>query len=684
MRDAVRRFCDKMGMQYIKRILIRLFSLNLIFLFFMSIYRAVFFCYYGKGIDFSGLSLDIAKAFYMGVRYDLAVLSYFNMPVTISFIIVLFSAKSFEKWLSALKYYYTVFIGALFVFLCVDFGFYSYFQNHINILVFGFFEDDTAALISTFYENYNLFLIMLGFAFLFAAVFLLSKRVLKIDNRSLKMPEQLLPKIVLSSLMLVLNFIAARGSLGIFPLGVDNAEVSSDVFINKTSINAVYTFQAALEAKGKEKNFDYIDKTGYKDDIRKAFADFLDADINSVPQLHPERMLDAKTPQNKKIEEVRPNVIFIVMESFGADLIKYNSESFNVLGELKKHFDSDLVFYNFLPGHEGTIGSLEAAITNVGRRPMSRYLSQSRYAYEKYKFSGPAPYKRNGYETIFIYGGNTGWRNVGSFMPNLGFDKVIGEGAMDKRYPRNQWGVYDEYLFDFIYQTLDSGGKRKFIYVMTTSNHPPYSLPDDYKTLPLSVSAELEKKITGKELAAKRFATYQYSNEMLGRFITKIKNSQYGQNTIIAVTGDHNFWNVFTYSRENVFDSLSVPFYLYIPQKLKPENADTSVFGSHMDIMPTLYHCSLSESAYTAMGKNLLDPSSASNIAYTDAGLAADKNFVIVYNFKNKEVSHYIWNKDNPGQVKKSRETEGHRKLVRHYLSLIAVSDYLIKNTGEN
>ena len=139
----------------------------------MSLYRAVFFCYYGKGIDFSGLSLDIAKAFYMGVRYDLAVLSYLNIPVVIFFIAILFWAKSFEKWLSELKYYYTVFIGALLVFLCIDFGFYFYFQNYINILVFGFFEDDTAALISTFYENYNLFLIMLGFAFLFVAVFLL-------------------------------------------------------------------------------------------------------------------------------------------------------------------------------------------------------------------------------------------------------------------------------------------------------------------------------------------------------------------------------------------------------------------------------------------------------------------------------------------------------------------------------
>jgi len=666
-------------MKYLKQVFIKLISLNLAFLFLMSVYRLVFFLYYGKGIDFSGLGPDIFKAFYMGVRYDLAVISYVNMPVVLSFIIIMFAAENYKKWFSVIKYYYTAFIGALLVLLCIDFGFYSYFQNHLNILVFGFFEDDTAALISTFYENYNLFLILAGFILIFVLIFFLSKYILKVNDAANKMPKSITAKIAISVIIVLLNFITARGSFGIFPLGVDNAEVSSNTFINKTAINCVYTLQAAAEAKGKEKNFDYIEKTGYNNNIRQAFADFLNKNIEEIPQQNPKQALLVKLPFNENIEKVKPNVIFIVMESFGTDLIKWNSENFNVLGELKKHFDADLVFYNFLPGHEGTIGSLEAAITNAGRRPLSRYLSQSKYAYEKYDFSGPVPYQKNGYETVFIYGGNTGWRNVSVFFSNLGFDKVLGEGGMKKEYRRNQWGVYDEYLFDYIFHTMQSSENRKFIYAMTTSNHPPYSLPEDYRTLPLNTPAELEKVITGKDLASKRFAAYQYSNEMLGRFITKIKNSEYADNTIIAVTGDHNFWNVFTYSKERLFDSLSVPFYLYIPEKLKPLNIDTEVFGSHIDIMPTLYGISLSDTEYTAMGKNLLSENSSDNPAYTDAGVAADKGFVIKYNFNNKEAEYYVWDEQYPREIKKSQETQGHKRLVKHYLSLIAVSDYLIK-----
>ncbi len=661
----------------------KLLFLNLILLALMSLSRFIFFLYYGKGIDFSGLGIDILKAFYMGVRYDLAVLSYLNIPVVMVFIVLLFIAKSFAKLLSALKYYYAFFIGTLFLLLCVDFGFYSYFQNHLNILVFGFFEDDTKALISTFYENYNLFLIIAGFISIYIIVFLLSKCFLQIDENSSKIKESIIFKIIFSILLAALTFMAARGSFGIFPLGVDNAEVSSNIFINKVAINGVYTLQAAIEAKGKEKTLGYIEITGYKNNVRQAFADFLNKDINDISAENPEKSLITHLPKNKNIEAVKPNVILIVMESFGTDLIKYNSSSFNVLGELQRHFDEDYVFYNFLPGHEGTIGSLEAVITNVARRPYSRYLSQSKYAYEKYNFSGPVPYRNNGYETIFMYGGNTGWRNVGSYMPNLGFDKIFGEGSMNKEYPRNQWGVYDEHLFDYIFKTLETDDDKKFIYVMTTSNHPPYSLPGTYKPLPLNTPEELRQYITGGDLADKRFSTYQYSNEMLGRFITRIKNSKYAENTIIAVTGDHNFWNVFYYSKERIFDSLSVPFYLYIPKKLRPADVNTSVFGSHMDIMPTLYNLSLSNTEYTAMGINLLSEGASDNITFTDVGFVIDKNYVVDYNLKNKEASYYAWDAQNDREIKKAVETEGHKMLVKRFLSSIAISDYLIKNCGE-
>ena len=194
-----------------------------------------------------------------------------------------------------------------------------------------------------------------------------------------------------------------------FPLSLFHAEVSSNTFLNKTAINAFYTLQDAMIIRAEEnKEIDFIEKSGYLDDIRRAFADFLEKDIEDIPIDKPEDSLIVQLPFDANIEDIKPNIILIVMESFGGDLIKYNSADFDVLGALKKHFDEDIVFLNFLPGHHVTIGSLEATITNTARKPDSAYLSQSKYIYNEYDFSGPNPYKSKGYEALFIYGGNLG------------------------------------------------------------------------------------------------------------------------------------------------------------------------------------------------------------------------------------------------------------------------------------
>jgi phosphoglycerol transferase MdoB-like AlkP superfamily enzyme len=170
---------------------------------------------------------------------------------------------------------------------------------------------------------------------------------------------------------------------------------------------------------------------------------------------------------------------------------------------------------------------------------------------------------------------------------------------------------------------------------------------------------------------------------MLGRFITKIKKSKYADNTIIAVTGDHNFWNVICYSEKTMLDLFRVPFYLYIPNTLKPKNIDTSVFGSHLDILPTLYNISISSAEYTAMGKNLLSNQANDNIISIDNGFIMNNNSIVKYNFNNGEAAFYEWNRSKTGEIEQSPETKEHKDLVKHYLSGIAISDYLIKNTGK-
>lgn len=669
--------------QYIKRII----ALNIIFALIMTIYRAIFTFYYSSWSDLSQYLGDLIHAFVLGARYDCAVIAYINFLPTLFFAIFWFigSQKLFIKFVKSLKYYFMLLFGFVITLLCIDFGFYSYFQNHMNILMFGIFEDDTQALFSTLAENYPLFLVAIGFILIFVFVYFLTKRVLEKNLFGFYFNKtKIYLKIIAVLCFLAVNFIVARGSFGIFPLGVDNAEISANTFINKVAINGIYTLQAAMEARSKEEDRDYIKQMGYsKNNMAQAFADFLDIDVSEIDESSPENSLSKTTKYDKNIEEIKPNVIFIMMESFGTDLmLHYNSPQFNVLGELKKHIDEDIIFYKFIPANMGTIGSLESAITNIARLPLSHFLCQSKYAYNKYFYTGPMPYKNSGYETVFMYGGNTGWRNCTSYMPNVGFDKVIGEGSMPKEYERNQWGVFDEYLFDYIFKYLDENENRKFIYVMTTSNHPPYSLPNNYeKIYPLEITEKLQKDITGDmTIANMRFAVYQYSCQKVGEFLTKLKNSKYADNTIVAITGDHNFWSTFNYSAEKVLDKMSVPFYLYIPKKIKPnKKVDTTVVGSHTDILPTLYNLSLSNTNYWATGTDLLSEQAQNNIASDCLGSIMTKDNFVLYDFASGKEKYYTWDKEKPRQIVPVQENQEHKKMVKHYKSSIAIAQYMLE-----
>ncbi|MDR0617706.1 MAG: sulfatase-like hydrolase/transferase [Endomicrobium sp.] len=666
-------------MTFFKTIPLKIIVLNFIFLLFMSLYRFIFFVYFSKGIDLSGFRLDIFKSFYMGFRFDLSAIAAVNAPPVLLFVVLfIIGQKSYFKFFSSLlKYYYTFFIGTILTLFCIDFDFYSYFKDHLNILVFGFVEDDTLALIKTFYENYNLFLICSGVVFLFLLVFFLSNKLLRFKEYNFRLPK-IFFRVFISVVLLFSLFLMIRGSVGLQPIGV-YSDISSNTFLNKTAINCLFTLQRAFEHKlkaSRDDGIDYILKTGYENDIRQAFADFLDKDVEDIPKDNPEESLVLRIAKNKKIEELKPNVILIVMESFGNDLIKYNSEKFNVLGKLKEHFDKDIVFYNFSSEGSVTITAIEATLLNTVVRPNSICLSQSKYAYKSYPLASVAPYNQNNYKSFFIYGDNTSWRNFGSFALNLGFNEVLSAGIIKKDFPRGPWGVYDEYLFDLVFETLSKSSNGNFIYVLTTTNHPPYTIHDRYSVLPLEIPDSLKNNIQDMSEAKKRFASYQYSNEMLGRFISKVKSSKYASNTIIAVTGDHNFNN---YNIENFFDSIRVPFYLYVPNTLKPKEYDNTVFGCHLDIMPTLYNLSLSDVEYMSEGKNLFSKKSEDHVMiYGD--YIFNKNYAVCKDIFSQKQTFYTLNNS---KLTISHETNEHKKLLKKFLSMVAISDYLIRKTGK-
>jgi glucan phosphoethanolaminetransferase (alkaline phosphatase superfamily) len=334
-----------------------------------------------------------------------------------------------------------------------------------------------------------------------------------------------------------------------------------------------------------------------------------------------------------------------MMESMSEHfLLLHDRENLNLLGSLEDVLPGCIRFTHFLPAVSSTIYSLECLLVKNVMEP----ISHSIYVNRTMETSSVKPFKEKGYQATFITGSKLGWRNMDKFIPRQYFDNVEGRANLEyhiKNTTSSDWGAYDEFLFERIEDILnEQKGTPQFIFAMTTSNHPPYTYPDTYQPLPVNVPKQLKYAHTsGSNFTQKHMITYQYANDCLGNFIKKIKNLPLGENTIIAIAGDHNARAVFDYSDMNPHDKYAVPFILYIPEKYKQTIFDytTDCFASHKDVFPTIYHLALSDVSYIKSGVNLLDKQQTeTNFGITDNNVILTPNGCI--RFEMKPV-YYVW-----------------------------------------
>ncbi len=599
-------------------------KLQLLFLLVLSLFRLAFFWRFSPHYDVLPAA-DLAKAFWLGLRVDSVLVSYLTVvPLLLLLGNTLLRGAIGERRLVRVLvvYFIAAYLGVSFL-LAADFGFYSFFGEHITIMIFGFFDDDTKALIQIALKNYNVALILAAAAVYAAAIVWVTVRILRRVRpvrRRFSLPAQAGVWIG----MTVLVVLGARGSLGLFPLIKDIPDVSADRFVNALPKSGVFAFEKAYKQyrKSKAGEYDLIAKVGYKGNIAGAFSDFLGrSDVNLSD---PFRAIARRTPVNPAAAQRPPHVVVVMVESFGAPILKYQSPSFDIMRRLKKHFDADIVFTHFISGSNGTIVSLEPLLLNLYPRPESVAYGQSRYLGVSFPTAAAAVYKKAGYETSFVYGGDLSWRNVGSFFARQGFDHVEGKSAIEAALPEaeeHDWGVYDKHAYDFVLQKLRRAKRPQFVFLLTTNNHPPYVLSKHYTPKPLHFSAALKKHLIGDlELAHRRFQDYQYALDMAGRFMDRIKDGALAEQTVVAITADNNTVEGIMHYDDTVATSKKVPFYLYLPPYLRREPFDRSVSASHKDILPTLYARTLSHVLYRALGTDLYDPS-VLHCGYNDEGI---------------------------------------------------------------
>lgn len=586
----------------------------------LSLYRVYYFFSFRQGRGTEGLAADVLKSFFAGFRFDMMVALYCCLPLLLLSLITLVvyprRAMLYKVSAAIVRFYFPFVLLVMVLFCVVDFYYCRFFQSHISVLFFGIVHDDTKAVMKFVLDDYPVFTIVIGSLlclFLFYKI-VVPKFILK--NSIRKSPSSLAFKFVTVIILFFLAFLGIRGTFPFpdsFPLRIDDATVSTNSFINSVSLNPVFAFKEAvsdLQEENVERDMGKIlAESGFKT-VEEAFSYFKKREVKNIEL---DSLFD-KTPYNEFLEKNKPNVIFIQMESMSNHLLDFhNSSTLNLLGALESELPFCYTFRNAMPCQNGTIYSLEGLMLNTPRASISQSILMT------HSFSGSCalPFFKAGYNTCFITGAKLGWRNIEQLVPAQNFSTVEGDAAIFKNVPgteANEWGAYDEFLFERMFQVLSNSKKPSFIFSMTTTNHPRYFLPDSYKPLPVALSNVLRERCTyDTNVLIKNLISYQYANNCLGNFIKRVKASPFGKNTIIVATGDHNIHDLMNYSDAEMLQANSVPIIMYIPDEYKPKwKVNTNVFASHKDIFTTIYNRSLSQSSYIGFGNDLLQPADTS------------------------------------------------------------------------
>ena len=314
-----------------------------------------------------------------------------------------------------------------------------------------------------------------------------------------------------------------------------------------------------------------------------------------------------RTKKSNFLESNPPHVVLNLMEGMANSLLTPSfTGDIDLAGKLRSHLNSDLYFTRFLPAHDDTQKSLVSMLVNTEYSD----ISYSSYQNIPLATSVAKVFKRSGYQTIFVYAGFEGLSNRSEYFKVQGFDEFIGAHQLKARYPKMEnsvWGGQDQFVFEEVYARLEnheSPAPPLFIVTLTITNHPPYRSPNGYRPLLPSIPDQLEARL--QDIPKESLNTFLYANDQLGSFISRVKASNFKQHTIVAVTGDHGIRGM-RYSNNERLQEISVPLYMYIPDKYQLDNIpDDRQIASHKDIMPTLFNNALSDASYLNLGRDLL------------------------------------------------------------------------------
>ena len=540
---------------------------------------------------------DLASVVVQGFRFDLKV------SAVAGFLLLLVL-----PWVSG-KVQGRIATGVAFLYVMlslVNLHYFGFYKTPIDSLVFGVVEDDTSAVLQTIWHDFPvIWTLLLALALTVGSVWLHRVLLRRLRPDTVLQSRHIAIQLALAIVVFFALVFAGKGTLREMALQRQHLTVTTSPFLNDMVPNGPIALKYAWDSRGQSQNLQNplvgLKAMGFNSPLAAAEALGLphgsEAEVKAALTAH--EPLPPGTPKK--------NLIFFLMESWSAEPLLYQSSQFDVLGRLAPTLMDPTKachFSNFDSAQPGTHPTLEAILFSTPITP----LTMGDVGRKPIPWSIPKVIKDAGYQTLFVTSARSGWRDLNRVLAVQGFDEVVDANNLKESYPDATlgiWGVWDSYVFKYLDKRLAAQPKDKplFVFVLTSTNHPPYDLPADYHRVPRDMS--LWKGETSSDTLLLNLDTYHYAADLLGGFVQSVQSGTLKSNTIVAATGDHNVRSFGMYAEPaRRYLQRQVPFVIW-GEGLQC-GQQQALPASHRDMFNTLLPLIGVDGPYVNAGRNLL------------------------------------------------------------------------------
>jgi phosphoglycerol transferase MdoB-like AlkP superfamily enzyme len=511
------------------------FILALPFLLISSFTRIILACYAIKNDQLSILDIKF-DIFYYGIINDVIALLYIIIFLLMLNIIINIRNKN----IIYLLYFFWIFTWIFN--LAAEYLFWDEFATRYNFIAVDYLVY-TKEVIGNIVESYPLILIFSSIGIVSLALFngllpILKKSIIIFNNR-----KKNIVQLIVISVFAISSFYYFHGTKN-----------CSDRYSTELSKNGIYELFSAFRNNDLDYNIFYPNLA--IENSLKILKNQLSAKSDKWDDITRQITFNTKPKPY--------NVIFIMVESLSRKFLadKELTPNLNNLSE------DSLSFSNFYATGTRTVRGIEASILSIPPTPGNSIVRRKN---NDNLFSIATILKPNDYNLKFIYGGYGNFDNMNQFFSSNGFN-IIDRSYIDRVNFSNIWGVSDGDLFDQVIRESDISFKNNekfFSFVLTTSNHRPFTYPDGKIDI---ASGE------GRNGGVK------YTDYAIGEFIKNAKSKAWFDNTIIIITADHCASSA---GKSDIpIEKYHIPLIIYSPKIIKP--AVINKISSQIDIAPTI------------------------------------------------------------------------------------------------